>query len=183
VAGDVELWAQAPASEVLGALRRAGVEPGPVRTVEQVRDRPEFEAVRWTFGFLEALGILAGLVAAAAVLLYLHARQGAREVSYALAARMGLGRSAHRRSVLLEVAGMLAVAFALGVVLGTVGAAAVVGRLDLLPTVPPGPSVRLPLEVIGLAAAGLAAISVAGAWLVQRQADRADVAEVLRRAA
>ena len=183
VAGDVELWAQAPASEVLAALRRAGVEAGPVKTVEQVRDRPEFDAVRWTFGFLEALGILAGLVAAAAVLLYLQARQGAREVSYALAARMGLGRSAHRWSVLLEVGGMLAVAFALGVVLGSVGAGAVVGRIDLLPTVPPGPSVRFPLEVIGLAAAGLAAISVAGAWLVQRQADRADVAEVLRRAA
>ena len=139
--------------------------------------------MRWTFGFLEALGVLAGLVAAVAVLLYLQARQRAREVSYALAARMGLGRAAHRRSVLLEVAGMLAVAFALGVLLGTVGAAAVVGRIDLLPHVPPGPSVRIPLQVIGLAAAGLAIIAVAGAWLAQRQADRANVAEVLRRAA
>ena len=33
----------------------------------------------------------------------------------------------------------LAVAFALGVLLGTVGAAAVMGRIDLLPHVPPGP--------------------------------------------
>jgi putative ABC transport system permease protein len=183
VAGDLELWARAPASEVLAALRRASIQPGEVTTVEGVRDRPEFQAVRWTFGFLEALGVLGGLVAAVAVLLFLQARQRAREVSYALAARMGLGRAAHRRSVLVEVGGMLAVAFGLGVLLGTVGAAAVVGRIDLLPSVPPTPSVRLPVAIIGLAAAGLAVVSVAGAWLVQRQADRANVAEVLRRAA
>ncbi|MDP9340658.1 MAG: hypothetical protein M3Q23_00840 [Actinomycetota bacterium] len=183
VAGETELWARAPAPTVLAALRRASVQPGAVTTVEQVRDRPEFQAIQWTFGFLESLGVLGGLVAAIAVLLFLQARQQAREVSYALATRMGLGRSAHRRSVLLEVAGMLAVALALGVVLGTGGAAAVVGRIDLLPGVPPAPSLRLPMEVIGLAAAGLAVVAVAGAWLAQRQADRARVAEVLRRAA
>jgi putative ABC transport system permease protein len=183
VAGDVELWARAPAGTVVAALRGAGVRPGPVSTVGEVLDRPEFHAVTWTFGLLEALGVLAGLVAAVAVILFLQARQQARDVSYALASRMGLRRSAHRRSVLAEIAGMLAVAFALGVGLGMAGAAAVVGRIDLLPGVPPGPSVVVPGAVVGLAAASLAVVVVAGAWLVQVQADRARVAEVMRRAA
>jgi len=182
VAGNVELWARAPAVRVLEALRRASIQPGQVSTVEQIRDRPQFDAVTWTFGLLQALGILAGLVAAVAVVLFLQARQQAREVAYALATRMGLRRAAHLRSVLLEVAGMLAVAFALGALLGLGGAAAVLGRIDLLPGVPPGPSFRVPFQVLGLAAAGLALLAVAGAWLVQRQADRADVAEVMRRA-
>ena len=183
VAGDLEVWARAPAGDVLGALHRAGIRPGAVSTVGRVGDRPEFQAVTWTFGLLEALGVLAGLIAAVAVVLFLQARQHARDVSYALASRMGLRRSAHRRSVLAEIAGMLAVAFALGVGLGMAGAAAVVGRIDLLPEVPPGPSVVAPLSVIGLAAAGLAVAVTAGAWLVQFQADRARVAEVMRRAA
>ena len=43
--------------------------------------------------------------------MYLEARQRSREVSYALARRMGLARRAHRRSIALELGAILLVSF------------------------------------------------------------------------
>src|SRR5207249_5973680 len=112
-----------------------------------IESTPAFLALRWTFGFLEALGVLAGAVALIGLLLYLAARQGSREVSYALASRMGLSRRAHRLSVAIELGGMLLAAFVVGAVLAAVAALIVYQRTDLLPQVPPGPLFRLPVAL------------------------------------
>jgi putative ABC transport system permease protein len=177
-----ELWAEAPAAEVEEALlaERINFNPVSVLSTAEILASPSFLALSWTFGYLQALGVMAGAIALAGMLLYLQTRQQAREVSYALARRMGLTRSAHRSAVALELGGMLAISLLIGVVLALTSSWLVYARLDPLPTIPPEPlfAVQPLLFVILIALISVAALL--GAWRVQRKADTAKVSEVLR---
>jgi putative ABC transport system permease protein len=93
---------------------------------------------------------------------------------------MGLSRAAHCRSVLWELAGMLVFAFLLGTGLAVAASAVAYRSLDPMPQLPPGPALELPGAVIGASLLGILLAAVAGAFLVQRAADRANVAEVMR---
>jgi len=141
---------------------------------------PAFLAVSWTFRLLSALGALAGVVALVGLVLYAQARQHGRVVAYALTRRMGLSRAAHRRSVLWELASLLGFAFLLGTGLAVVTSAVVYRRLDPMPELPPGPTLELPVVVLGAGLLGVLLAATAGAFLVQRAADQANVAEVMR---
>ncbi len=180
VGGRQELWALGPSAAVAGRLRRAGVPIEQVVTADQVRQTPSFLSLSWTFGFLQALGIMSGAIALAGILLYLQARQRSREVSYALARRMGLIRRSHRWSVIIELGTMLVASFLIGTVAATAASFLIYGRLDLQPGIPPPPLLRIPGILLGLVLAGLVVFAYAGAWLVQRRADRMNVAEVMR---
>ena len=175
-----QLWAKGDPARIVPALARIGFPTSFASTVAGVRATPAFLALSWTFGLLQALGVLAGAVAALGTVLYLQARQRSREVSYVLARRMGLRRDAHRRSILLELATMLVAAFVLGTSFAILAAALVHGRLDPIPNLPPGPLLHVPLGVLAIAAAATAVAAVAGAWRVQGLADRAEVGEVMR---
>ena len=141
---------------------------------------PAFVAVSWTFLLLQALGVLAGLVALAGLVLYVQARQRGYVVANALSRRMGLSRAAHRRSVALELAGMLLFAFTLGGALALLASALVYRRLDPMPEIPPPLSLYLPGTMLVGTLLTVALAAWAGAWLVQRGADRANVAEAMR---
>jgi putative ABC transport system permease protein len=181
--GSYEIWSAGSPRPVLRALGREGLYPTAVTTVSHVARTPAFLALSWLFGFLEALGVLTGILALVALLMYLESRQRGREVSYSLATRMGLTPSQHRRSVAMEIAAMLGAAFVIGGGLAMVGAFLVHGKIDPLPDLPPAALYRVPF-VLSLAVAGsLVAFAWLGAALVQRRADRADVAEVMRVAA
>ena len=75
---------------------------------------------------------------------------------------------------------MLFIGFALGIWLAWLGALLVYTKLDPLPNLPPPALFRLPR----LLAAGSGVVLLVAAWLgarlVQRGAERADVAEVMR---
>jgi putative ABC transport system permease protein len=174
-----ELWAKGPPDEVLAALEKHVSTDG-ATTASSAKETPRFLALAWTFGYLEALGVAAGVVALLGMVLYLQARQRDREVSYALARRMGLSSAAHGLSVAGELAGMLLAAFVIGAGLAVAAAGLIYGRLDPLPSLPPSPLLRLPLGLFGATAAVLVAAAAVGAWVVQRRADRANVAEVMR---
>jgi putative ABC transport system permease protein len=175
-----EVWTREDPPAVLAVLREAGTVPGTVRTAGTVMRTPVFLTVSWTFSLLQALGILAGLVALIGLVLYVQARQRGRLVAYALARRMGLTRGAHLRSVALELAAMLLFSFALGTILAVITSSLVYRRLDPMPGIPPALDLRLPAAVLGLTLAGVGLAALAGALLVQRGADRANVAEVMR---
>jgi len=177
-----ELWSPAAPGAVTAALRStaAGAAAGAPHTAAREESGLTFLALSWSFGFLEALGFLAGVMALVGLLLYLQARQQAREVAYALARRMGLSKSAHGRSVATELTGMLGAAFAAGAAFAWVASRLVLGRLDPLPALPPSPTLRVPVGLLGLTALALAGAALAGAAIVQRRADRVNVAEVMR---
>ena len=56
-------------------------------------------------------------------------------------------------------------------------------KLDLLPSLPPAPVYRIPVAILGAIAGAAVLTAVIGAFAVQRRAQRANVAEVLRLAA
>jgi len=175
-----QVWVDGDPAPVTLALTRAGLAPTTVVTASHVAQTPGFLSLSWTFGFLQALGVLAGVVALVGLLLYLQARQASREVSYALARRMGLSRRSHRQSVLLELAAMLLSAFVVGAALATAAAFLTYPKLDVLPDIPPAPFLQVPVVLFAAVGAALAAFAWIAAWGVQVRADRANVAEVMR---
>jgi putative ABC transport system permease protein len=175
-----ELWAKGNPSKILPVLRDQGFPMELLSTAAKVRTTPGFLALSWTFGLLEAFGVLAGAITVLGMVLYLQARQRTREVSYVLAKRMGLRPRAHERSVLVELLAMLVSALLLALVFATVAAALVHGRLDPIPSLPPSPFLSIPVELFGATLLGVVVSCLAGAKLVQRRADRAKVAEVMR---
>jgi putative ABC transport system permease protein len=175
------LWARGEREQVLAALDRADVRVvGVVTDARDVLDVSSFLATSWTFGFLQALGVLTGLITAGGLLLYLESRQRGRRAAYALSRRMGLSRAAHLGSLLAEVGGTLLGGFAIGVGLSFVAARLVYLRLDALPTVPPVPLLRTPALALAGTAAAVLAVTWLAAWMAQRSADRTNLAEVLR---
>jgi putative ABC transport system permease protein len=122
-------------------------------------------------------------VALIGLVLYLQSRQQSREIAYALARRMGMSRGTHRRSVAVELTGMLLGAFVVGTVLAAAATRLIYRKLDLIPSLPPAPMYRIPVVALGEIALAAVVTAVVGAFAVQRRAQRANVAEVLRLAA
>jgi hypothetical protein len=115
-----------------------------------------------------------------ALLLYLQGRQRSREVSYALARRMGLRSVTHGSALLLELLTLLAMALIIGAFLAVVAARLTIARLDPLPRLAPKTTVLLPTGALLISAAVLAVGSVVGSILAQRRASKTNVAEVIR---
>jgi putative ABC transport system permease protein len=177
-----QLWARGDPADIVPVLQQEGFDPTFFVTADAQRTSPGFLALTWTFGLLQTFGALAGILSVLGAVLYLQARQQQREVTYALAGRMGLGRREHRRSIALELGGMLAAAYVIGAVFATMAAFIVHGKVDPLPALPPGPLFRVPSPTLLVVAVVVVALAWAGAWRVQRRADHANVGELLRRA-
>ncbi|MEA2509519.1 MAG: putative transport system permease protein [Actinomycetota bacterium] len=174
-----ELWIKGDTAGILRALDKSGLAVAPV-TAAKTEALPGFLALHWTLGFLEALGLLTGAIALVGIVLYLQARQRARQVAYALSRRMGLGGPQHLRAIGLELAGMLLPALLIGVTLSALATKLVYQRLDPLPAVPPPALLRWPGELIAVTAGTIVLLTIGTAWLVQRSADRGNVAELMR---
>jgi hypothetical protein len=173
-----EVWAAGPdAGERLVA---AGADPTTVRSSADAAARPRLVVVTWALGALQAFAGLATGLALVGVLLFVASRQRATQVSYALARRMGLAPSSHRAALGMEVLVLLTTALVVAGVLGLVATALVAGTLDPLPDLPPAPRLAWPGGALLLLAGTLLAAGLVGASLLQRSADRVDVAEVLR---
>ena len=95
---------------------------------------------------------------------------------------MGLSSRSHRFALALELGTLLVFSFAVGAVLAMVAARLVVVELDAPAPLPGGPLFRTPWELILAAFAALFAATAFGAFLADRRARRAKVAEVIRAA-
>ena len=71
--------------------RRRGRGFPEVRTLSGIADRAAFLTVSWTFGFLQSLGLSAGLLVVGGLAVYLDARRRQRLLGYTLHAPDGLG--------------------------------------------------------------------------------------------
>jgi hypothetical protein len=176
-------WVRGRPGEIVTALEGLGVPEESITTVTALRSRPDLLAQSWALGYLQAVGIVAGLLAFIGTLLYLSARQASREVAYVLARRMGLSASSHRASVAVELAGMLVIATITGALLAIAAARLLLAQLNPLPDLAPAPTLALPIPLLGAMTVAILLACVVGAFVVQRSADRARVSEVLRLAA
>lgn len=173
-----EVWASG--ADAGGRLVAAGADPATVRSSADAAARPRLVVVVWALGTLQAFAALATGLALVGVLLFVASRQRATQVSYALARRMGLAPSSHRTALVTEVLALLTTALLLAGVLGLAATALVAGTMDPLPDLPPAPRLAWPGSTLLLLSGTLLAAGLVGAALLQRSADRVDVAEVLR---
>ena len=175
-----QLWAKGDTATVLRQMHDAGYPDELAITADAVRQTPGFLSLSWVFGLLQALGVLSGLVALVALVLYLQARQRSREVAYALSRRMGLRKRSNFLSVALELGGMLLASFVIGAGLAVGAAFLLYRKADPMPQIPPDPLLQLPYALFLITLAVLALAALVSAWRVQRSAEKANVAEVMR---
>ncbi len=157
-----------------GAVRVTSTEPADVQRAANVL------GVTWTFGYLSALAVFSGVIGAAGLLLYLEARSRARVSGYVMARRLGLSRTAHLRSLVLELGGVAVAGVLVGGLLAVGAVAAVHRRLDVDLVRPPTPLLDVPWPTVAGTAVASLAVAVLAALHAQRAADRADPATVLR---
>jgi putative ABC transport system permease protein len=174
------VWVRGPVSRAVDYVEGLGLSSTAVRTAAAFVGAPTFRAISSTFLFMELLGVLAAVVALLGVLLYLQARQHARLVSYAVSSRMGLSRGAHRRAVFLEIGAVLLASATVGGALALAAGALLSPWVDPMPSLPPSPSFRPPIGLFAAIAVAVPVTAAVATFLVQRRADRANVAEELR---
>ncbi len=175
-----ELWSTRSAAATQSAMTAQHARPFVTFTPHGVVDATNYLAVTWTFGYLQALAALVGLIAVGGLLLYLATRQRSRTASYAMGRRMGLTRRAHLRSLVVELGALLGVAWLLGAGLAVAVVLLVYGRLDVDPSRRPPPLLTVPVVVFVASAAAVVVVALLAAISAQRSADRADIAEVMR---
>jgi putative ABC transport system permease protein len=175
-----EAWFRGERADTLATLDAAGVSYQEDRRLTDVVDRASFVTVSWTFGFMQSLGVAAGVLVVGGLAVYLDARRRGRVLGYAFARRMGLTRRQHRRALLVELAASVVVGCWLGLGIALVGAWLAYARIDPVPGFRPDPLLRPALAIVaGLAAVALVVAALA-AVLAQRRTDRDDALEVLR---
>ena len=149
-------------------------------TPESVLDVANVLSISWTFDYLQALAALSGVIAIGGLLLYVETRSRTRIASYAMARRMGLRRSTHFQSLLIEFSILAGVAALCGAALSYVAARMINPMLELSPLRPPAPIFTTPTGVLLLTAGVAIIVAVGTALYAQRAADRAKMSEVLR---
>jgi putative ABC transport system permease protein len=174
------IWAKGDPATIKRALAVSKLYPVFVTTIDDLLAIPSVDAATRTYGFFDWIGIAAAVLALAAVLLYLQARQREQLIASALARRMGLGRAGDAAALALEAAVITATALCVGVLAAGLTARALVTHVDPLAQWSPSLALVIPwsrLIVTLVAATAVASLLGAAASLV---AGRGDVARELR---
>lgn len=136
--------------------------------------------VTWLFGYLRALAILIGVVAVAGLIFGLASRTRRRRVSYVLSRRMGMSKTAHLNSLLIELLIVVGLGWVAGSALGVGSFRFIYADFDVYPQLKPPASFAVPSLPIQVTAAVGAAIVVLAAVATHLLAERTRPAEILR---
>jgi hypothetical protein len=175
-----EVWGHGTEEDVARIVIDGGAVVLSAVSAEALRDTPSYLAVSSMLRLLMTVGVIASSVVVVVAALYLAARQRQTEVAYALARRMGLTGTSSRRSLLLEVLGLLGASVALGAVVAIAASWLVAAETQARVVEAEAAQFRIPGVVLAATVGSLVAFSVLASVVVQRRADRADVAEVMR---
>jgi len=178
--GRTEVWLRGAPDASAAALDAAGIEFEPVRTVADVADRSSFVTVSWTFGYLQSLGIAAGVLVVGGVAVHLDARHRSRLLGYAFLRRMGLRSAGHRRALLAELTASVLLGAWVGLGVALAAAALAHGQVDPVPAFRPDPLLRPATGVFAASVGVSLAVAALAALLGQRRLDRDDPVAVLR---
>jgi putative ABC transport system permease protein len=136
--------------------------------------------VTWLFGYLRALAILIGVVAIAGLVFGLAARTRRRRVSYVLSRRMGMSKTAHLNSLLMELTLVIGLGWVAGSGLGVGSFGFVYPAFDVYPQLAPPAEFTVPSVPIAVTAVLSAAIIVLASIATHLLAERTRPAEILR---
>jgi len=175
-----EAWISGDREQTLEVLAAAGSQFDEGRRLAEVVDSASFLTVSWTFGFMQSLGISAGLLVLGGVAVYLDARRRDRLLGYAFMRRMGLRPRQHRRALVVELTASVLVGCWMGLGMAVVAAWFAYQRIDPVPNFRPDPVLRPAVAIVAALAAVSMLIALAAAVFAQRRVDRDDPVEVLR---
>lgn len=175
-----ETWVRGDPEDIRAALVDAGTGFQEVRALSGIADQAAFRTVSWTFGYLQTIGLSAGLLVIGGLAVYLDARSRHRLLGYALMRRMGLPRTRHRRALGVELAASVLVGALAGLVIAGAGAALAYAHIDPVPRYAPDPLLRLATATAAALAVATAVLTVVAVVFGQRRMDRDDPVEVLR---
>lgn len=137
-------------------------------------------AARWTFEYISLLAVMAGLAAVGALFFYLSEQRANRQLSAVMVERMGLGRRAGAVAAVVEVLGLVVVAFVAGTSVGLVVAARVFDRFEPERRLPPDVGLQTPWPLVGAIAVAATVVVILAALGNHWLAGRRSYAEVLR---
>jgi putative ABC transport system permease protein len=176
----VEAWIRGDRDDTLATLEAADARFVEERRVGDVVDQASFLTVSWTFGFMQSLGLAAGILVVGGVAVHVEAQRRGRVLGYAFARRMGLRRAQHRRALFVELAASVIVGCALGLAAALAGVLLVYEHIDPVPGFRPDPLLRPATVVIAVVFVFSILLTAIAAAVAQRRTDRDDPAEVLR---
>lgn len=175
-----QLWIRGDPATAAADLARTDA---PVRAITSTTDSlgdSLYEPVTYTFRYLIALNLFAGLVVAAGLLLYVEARTPVYRRGYVLLRRLGMRKRAHTAALILETALPMGAGLLLGLLLAAVATAVTRPELDLAPGAPPGPLIAVPTGVLVTVLAVVVGVAAASSAFAHTRAVRAKPGEVLR---
>jgi putative ABC transport system permease protein len=167
-------------TEIDDALTEADVGFAFTTAADTTLDQLKFAVIVWTFEFLRLYAAMAGLIVIASVLIYTDTRQRTRNLSYALARRMGLTRRDHMIAGILEVGSLSLLGTLAGVGVGVWTSRNLYLALDPLPETPPVPQWVGATDLTLVVVVVVVVVTVMSAWLAQRTAENSNVSELLR---
>ena len=176
----VERWTDGDVAVAAQELRDAGAVRVLTTVPADVQRAANFLGTTWTFGYLSALAVFAGVIGAAGLLLHLEARSRTRVSGYVMARRLGLTRRAHLGSLLVELGAAAVLGVVVGAALAAGAVATVYRRLDVDALRPPTPLLDVPGPAVAGTVVAAVLVALVAALYAQRAADRADPASVLR---
>ena len=179
-AGDGEIWIRGRPDAVHADLAAAGIAFEDVRALDEVADGSAFVTVSWTFGFLQSLGISAGVLVVGGVAVHLDARRRSRVLGYTFLRRMGVGHRQHRRALLVELLASVGVGCWIGLAVALAASSIAHAEIDPVPGFRPAPLHRPAVAVMLALAIGAVAVAWVSAAIAQRRSDRDDPVEVFR---
>ena len=151
-----------------------------IMTLAGQADDVEAIAARWSFEYLRLLGAIGGVVALAAIVMYLAERRREREVTAVMTQTIGIPRSTMMLAAVAEMVVLTGIAGLAGAASAIVIARRLFPRFEPRPSLPPVGRVSVDLASPAMMLLGaLIVVSIAAAW-TQRSAGRARKAEVLR---
>ncbi len=178
--GRTEAWIRGDRDDTLATLVATGTGFSEERRLTEVADSASFLTVSWTFGFMQSLGISAGVLVLGGVAVYLDARRRDRLLGYAFMRRMGLEPRSHRRAIAAELTASVLVGCWVGLGIALVGAWLAYERIDPVPSFRPDPLLRPAVVLVGALATASVVVTALASVLAQRRIDRDDAVEVLR---
>lgn len=175
-----EAWISGDRASALQALEASRTAFEEERAVAEVAGGASFVTVSWTFGFMQSLGISAGLLVIGGIAVYLDARRRDRLLGYAFMRRMGLSGSQHRRALGAELTASVLVGCWTGLGIALTAAWLAHQRIDPVPGYRPDPVLRPAVAMVAGLATAAVVLALVATVLAQRRVDRDDPVEVLR---
>jgi len=177
---ETQLWVRGDPAQIHRAALAAHLPISQFTDATAVYRHTWIEPVTYTFDYLTAVCLLAGLVTVVGLVLYLEAGTPTRRRAWVLLRRMGLRTRQHRWSMLAQIAIPVGYGLLVGLGLATVLTLATQGDMDIRHDQPPRTLLSTPVAALVEITVAVALVVAMAVGVAQARTMRAHPSEVLR---